>query len=55
MIRIEGIPVVASRLRREPGPLKTRTNVRRAARAVAIGRALIVGVKAALQTTITAA
>jgi len=55
MIRIEGIPVVASRLSKELNPLKGRTNVRRKPGAVAIGKALIVGIRAALQTTKMAA
>jgi hypothetical protein len=56
MIRIEGIPVVARRLCREPGALRSRTNVRTTPRVVvAIGNALIVGIKAALQTTSKAA
>jgi len=55
MIRIEGIPEVASRLSREPSPSKSRTNVCRAPRVLVIGKGLIVGLKAALQATNTAA
>jgi hypothetical protein len=50
MICIEGIPIIACRLRREPGVLISRTKVRSRPRVVAIGKALIVGIKAALQT-----
>jgi hypothetical protein len=54
MIRIEGIPVIACRLRRERGLLISRTNVRRTSRVAAIGKVLI-AVKAALQKTTTEA
>jgi len=54
MIRIEGIPAITHRLRREPGLLRNRTNVRWTSKVVAIGKALI-AVKAAPKTTTEAA
>jgi hypothetical protein len=55
MIRIEGIPVVALRLRQGPGQLISPTKVRGTSRLVAIGKALIAGIRAALQTKAAAA
>jgi hypothetical protein len=50
MICIEGIPEIASRLRGEPGLPISRTKGRSTPRVAVIGKALIVGIKVALQT-----